>query len=578
MDKKQYEQIASNIWNAGMPLSKQEIAKLAEIIDTASKDILISITPYPLKTYLLGYRIQELIKKANSHAEIKRLLDDFKLPPVSDSWAAKRVAETIAKIVNIPVTQLKDTLAMEFIQQYMFQEITWHMDNMKNKIKNEMLHTLMNNESPLELARRLHKTFDTYDYDMRRVAITETTRARNMGMANEIQQTDPAGADALIYFLVAKDACPHCKRLYNYPDGSPRIFKLSDIKNQTNKGRTQQNWRAALIIHPNCRCSFTKYNPELMEWKKKWQARYDGKKLDAPKDMQKSVDEADKIKKVMDINGIQVAIEWPKGSTRTYTDGDWETEMTAHYGRIPGTESANDGMEIDCYVGDNPDSTKVYKLLQVKKDGKPDEFKYMLGYGSLQEAKDSYLEHMPESFYGNIKQISMDTLEHIIATNLKKPEIEKAIGDMKPGHKYIRREGEPGSYKYIYADETGKEYEGQEPEIHIKQKTNLNVDEIQEKANLFYNDKLKPKVVGYRYGEAPESGRSYNTRESKQEDGVSMASVNNLKESRSFATMSAKENRKKFYYEGNVVGHGGDDEPLISNINPISYNLLLSLI
>ena len=100
----------------------------------------------------------------------------------------------------------------------------------------------------------------------------------------------------------------------------------------------------------------------------------------------------------------------------------------------------------------------------------------------------------------------------------------------------------------------------------------FNVDEIQEKANLFYNDKLQPKVVGYRYGEAPESGCSYNTRENKQEIGVSMASVNNLRETRSFATISARENRKKFYYEGNVIGHGGDDEPLISNAKPISYN------
>ena len=39
-------------------------------------------------------------------------------------------------------------------------------------------------------------------------------------------------------------------------------------------------------------------------------------------------------------------------------------------------------------------------------------------------------------------------------------------GSERPGHKYIRREGQAGAYKYIYRDEqTGKEVEGGEPEL-----------------------------------------------------------------------------------------------------------------
>lgn len=77
-------------------------------------------------------------------------------------------------------------------------------------------------------------------------------------------------------------------------------------------------------------------------------------------------------------------------------------------------------------------------------------------------------------------------------------------------------------------------------------------------------------AVGYRYGKAPSSEKSYNTRDNKYEDGISMASVAGGKESRLFATMEAKENRKKHYYKGKIIGFGGDGEPLFKNATEIS--------
>lgn len=80
-------------------------------------------------------------------------------------------------------------------------------------------------------------------------------------------------------------------------------------------------------------------------------------------------------------------------------------------------------------------------------------------------------------------------------------------------------------------------------------------------------------TVGYRYGSAPKDGQSYNTRDNQHEAGVSMASVAGLPECRSFATMSSRDNRKKAYYEGDVVGFGGDDEPLVVNIKAITKQI-----
>ena len=85
---------------------------------------------------------------------------------------------------------------------------------------------------------------------------------------------------------------------------------------------------------------------------------------------------------------------------------------------------------------------------------------------------------------------------------------------------------------------------------------------------------IKNKIVGYRYGKA--SGNSYNTRDNKCENGVSMVSVAGLPECRSFATMSAKENRGKYYYTGICSGKGGDDEYLLQNVKEISQKEYLN--
>lgn len=74
-------------------------------------------------------------------------------------------------------------------------------------------------------------------------------------------------------------------------------------------------------------------------------------------------------------------------------------------------------------------------------------------------------------------------------------------------------------------------------------------------------------VVGYRYGEAPESGRSYNFRDRFFEDGVSMAQVLYCKPCGSFAAQG----ERKYYYSGVISGIGSDDEICITDIKRISY-------
>jgi hypothetical protein len=97
----------------------------------------------------------------------------------------------------------------------------------------------------------------------------------------------------------------------------------------------------------------------------------------------------------------------------------------------------------------------------------------------------------------------------------------------------------------------------------------LSEERINKLSEDFADGKIVLQGVGFRYGEGPSNGKSYNTRDNKYENGYSMASVSGLPESRSFATESAKK-RGIFYYEGDIVGFGSDDEPIMANGRKIS--------
>ena len=89
-------------------------------------------------------------------------------------------------------------------------------------------------------------------------------------------------------------------------------------------------------------------------------------------------------------------------------------------------------------------------------------------------------------------------------------------------------------------------------------------------------DILGMPIVGYRYGEAPEDGDSYNHRDREYEPGVSLAQWGLTPEIWSFA-ISDVSHKKKRYYKGVIAGTGGDDEVCIKKHKEITYKEYLKL-
>lgn len=133
------------------------------------------------------------------------------------------------------------------------------------------------------------------------------------------------------------------------------------------------------------------------------------------------------------LHGFDISIENPKGSTRTGTDPDgkeWSSKMKHHYGDIKGTTGA-DGDSIDVFIGDNPDSQKVFVVDQVDPGtGSFDEVKVMMGFNSLEDARKGYLSNYDKNWKG-LGEISETTVDEFKAWT-KRPRKSRQAFAYKP--------------------------------------------------------------------------------------------------------------------------------------------------
>lgn len=138
----------------------------------------------------------------------------------------------------------------------------------------------------------------------------------------------------------------------------------------------------------------------------------------------------DSVEKVMAFgmkNGLNIVTENEQGE---YREGPtWRALMPADYGYIFGPVGA-DGDYLDCYVGPDIESKKVFVITQNKVGSKDfDEHKCMLAYNSQQAAVNDYIRSFDPSDLGEkilrgVEELSMAEFKEWIETgNLKSPRI-----------------------------------------------------------------------------------------------------------------------------------------------------------
>ncbi|MCF5912046.1 LPD38 domain-containing protein [Aeromonas veronii] len=133
------------------------------------------------------------------------------------------------------------------------------------------------------------------------------------------------------------------------------------------------------------------------------------------------------------LQGLDIALENPKGSTRSGTDQDgkaWQSTMAHDYGYIKRTLGA-DGDHVDVFIGDQPDSETVYVVDQVDpKTGKFDEHKVMMGFSDEQAARAGYLANYEKDWkgLGTIKAMPVEEFKRWV----KEGDTTKPIADAAP--------------------------------------------------------------------------------------------------------------------------------------------------
>lgn len=147
-----------------------------------------------------------------------------------------------------------------------------------------------------------------------------------------------------------------------------------------------------------------------------------------PTDAQK---EAGNYKKGhLKLQGLDIALENPKGSTRSGTDKDgkaWQSTMAHDYGYIKRTLGA-DGDHVDVFIGEQPDSETVYVVDQVDpKTGKFDEHKVMMGFADEQAAQAGYLANYEKGWkgLGSIKAMPVEEFKRWV----KAGDTTKPVGE-----------------------------------------------------------------------------------------------------------------------------------------------------
>lgn len=121
------------------------------------------------------------------------------------------------------------------------------------------------------------------------------------------------------------------------------------------------------------------------------------------------------VLRTVQFHGIPVSIEIEAGQSKSGIDeagNKWSHLYKVPYGEIPSTKALSDGDAVDVYLGPNAGASMVYVVHQLRRDGKFDEDKCMLGFPSAGEAVAAYKSHGPSWGFGSMDTMTADQFIH----------------------------------------------------------------------------------------------------------------------------------------------------------------------
>lgn len=330
-------------------------------------------------------------------AEVGRLSELFHTPvqvhyspeTIQNATARKAAEDGLAKgwYVDGEVhIYLPNATGIADIQETFFHEVVAHkgVKEMLGDKHNELLNALFDvlpeadQKRLLDLYGEKHVAADEYLAELAERGGFESKESR--GIISKI-------VDAIREFLSR----------YHIRIGSPTAEEIANSFLKESAARLTEKRKEA---------DAPKFNGDILAYARDLHKR--NQLREAAKDVEtnpsKAQQEAGNYKKAhVTVQGFDITIENPKGSTRSGVDEsgkEWSITMQNDYGYFKRSEG-KDGDQIDVFIGNNPESGKIFVVDQVDPEtGVFDESKVMLGFNSKEEAKNAYLSNYEEGWQG----------------------------------------------------------------------------------------------------------------------------------------------------------------------------------
>lgn len=171
--------------------------------------------------------------------------------------------------------------AYTFAEQNAAELIQDIQSTTRKRITQSILTSIKNKETTRQLETRLFDKLADTNRDWRMIAETEISNSVNNGILLSELEDAEEGEPVFMIGVSAGNACKHCVRLVKgnvvvlLSEPGNEYVKVNGKRYATiwpgkdNYGYKANNYRVAIIIHPNCRCSWTRFYPEMATLLKK---------------------------------------------------------------------------------------------------------------------------------------------------------------------------------------------------------------------------------------------------------------------------------------------------------------------
>lgn len=201
----------------------------------------------------------------------KSKLDSSKIPLLDRIFAFGQVAQKIGleNANKITKKDLKDwlkdnkvkvTTQLEKIKAQAYLDVLSKQFQIEKDLRQGVLNEANKEDFKMSnVVDYIKSKFEDWAYLKNTISYVSES-ALNEGKVEEIKnQAGKEGeSDPLVYKVPIMDEklCPSCRNAYLNRDGSPRLFRLSELSaNGTNIGKKQRDWLPVLgMMHPHCRC------------------------------------------------------------------------------------------------------------------------------------------------------------------------------------------------------------------------------------------------------------------------------------------------------------------------------------